>query len=337
VDSTTADRGINHPVSVSQAPLACPLCGGELRATRVRAFDRLVTGDGPFTVRECRGCGYGVTDPQLRGAELDRYYGGGYFGGFYDDGSVAASGILERLRERFRLRASRRRLRCPPFATAAIGHGRVLDVGCGSGALLGLFAALGWEAFGIDPSASAAAAARRRGLSVHEGTLADQPWAVGTFDLVVFSHSLEHIPEPLDALRAARALLAPGGRMAVALPNWRCWQRHLFRDRWFHLDLPRHLQHFSPRALARAADLLELEVLEIGTSSTVISAAYSIHYLIAGHWSPGWKLWLAYALGAAAFPPIAAIDRLAGADCCYVLLRRPAAAARATPTVESTD
>ncbi len=67
--------------------------------------------------------------------------------------------------------------------------------------------------------------------------------------------------------------------------------------------------------------MLGLEVLEIGTSSTVISGAYSIHYLIAGRWTPGWKLWLAYALGAVAFPPIALINRLAQADCCYALLQ----------------
>jgi SAM-dependent methyltransferase len=167
-------------------------------------------------------------------------------------------------------------------------------------------------------------------LTVHEGTLADQPWPAESFDLIVFSHSLEHIPEPLDALSAARALLVPGGRIAIALPNWRSWQRQLFRNYWFHLDLPRHLQHFSPRALRVVAERLELEMPAVGTTSTVISPAYSIHYLIAGRWTPGWRLWLAYALGAAAFGPIVLVDRFAGADCCYALLRRPAAGSGAS-------
>ena len=306
-----------------QAPTACPLCGGRLDSTAVRAFDRLVTGDGPFTILECAACRYGVTDPQLRGAELAHYYGGSYFGEFYDDGSRMPSGALELARDRFRRRAAARRMRSAPFSMPGFGPGRVLDVGCGAGELLAGYAAGGWEAFGVDPSAPAARAARRRGLTIHEGTLADQPWEPESFDLVVFSHSLEHIPEPLDALAAARALLAPAGRLAIALPNWRCWQRHLFGDRWFHLDLPRHLQHFSTRALEVTADRLQLEVLALGTSSTVISGAYSIHYLIAGHWTPGWKLWLAYALGAAAFPLIASVDAFAGGDCAYAVLGRP--------------
>jgi SAM-dependent methyltransferase len=307
------------------APLVCPLCGGELRANAARAFDRLVTGDGPFTVSECSACSYGVTVPQLRGVELDRYYGGEYFGGFYDDGSLPADGLLERARGTFRRVAARRRFGRAPYAVFGLEPGRVLDVGCGSGELLARYAALGWDAFGVDPAPRVVAAARRRGLNVHEGTLADRPWGSMRFDLIVFSHSLEHIPEPLDVLREAVASLAPNGRLALALPNWRCWQRHLFGGRWFHLDLPRHLQHFSPHALQVAADVLGLEILEIGTSSTVISGAYSIHYLLAGRWTPGWKLWLAYAMGTVAFPPIALINRLAGADCCYALLAAPAA------------
>ncbi len=308
------------------APGVCPLCGGELRASGVRAYDRLVTGDGPFTVLECPACEFGLTEPQLRGAELERYYGGVYFGDFYEHGDGVPLGLLERARAVFRRMASARRVSRPPFATGAAAPGRLLDVGCGRGDLLAHHRALGWEVFGVDPAASAVAAAARRGLHVHHGTLADHPWPAESFDLIAFSHSLEHIPDPLDALRTARALLAPGGRIAIALPNWASWQRSLFRGRWFHLDLPRHLQHFSPRALRVTAGLLELEVGEIGTSSTLISAAYSIHYVIAGHWTPGWKLWLSYGLGLLAFPPIALIDRLAGADCCYALLERPGAA-----------
>jgi hypothetical protein len=53
----------------------------------------------------------------------------------------------------------------------------------------------------------------------------------------------------------------------------------------------------------------------------VISIAYSLHYVIAGRWTPGWKLWLSYAIGAAVYPAVAVINRLLGADCCYAVLR----------------
>ncbi|MGD0196712.1 MAG: class I SAM-dependent methyltransferase [Solirubrobacteraceae bacterium] len=315
-------------------PQDCPLCGGPLSATSVRAIDRLVTGDGPFAVLECRACRLGVTD--LHGVELERYYGGSYFDAFYEHESVAASSPLEALRRRYRRRSAARRFGRAPLGVAGLAPGRVLDVGCGGGELLAYYAARGWESFGIDPSSSAARAARARGATVHQGTLADQPWAPGSFDIVVFSHSLEHIPEPLAALLTARELLAPGGRLAIAAPNWRCWQRSLFGGFWFPLDLPRHLQHFSPRALAVLARILELDVVSIGTSSTIIAPTYSLHYLIAGRWTPGWKLWLAYALGAAVFPLFLALDRLLGADACYAALRRPDAPTGDTPSADTT-
>jgi SAM-dependent methyltransferase len=199
-----------------------------------------------------------------------------------------------------------------------------LDVGCGGGELLAHYASLGWEAFGVDLAEEAARAARERGAVVHVGTLAAAPWAPGSFDLVVYSHSLEHMPEPLEELRRARELLAPGGRLVILAPNWRCWQRFVLRSFWFPLDLPRHVNHFSTRALERAGARLELETVAIGTSSTIIAVAYSLHYLIAGRWTPGWKLWLAYALGLASYPVVLAIDRALGGDACYAVLRRPA-------------
>jgi SAM-dependent methyltransferase len=253
--------------------------------------------------------------------ELDRYYGGAYFESFYEHELAPDAGVLVRLRSAYRARAARRRFSRAPFAPVG-PPGRVLDVGCGGGALLAHYRALGWQPFGIEVSEAAAAAARAQGATVHLGTLADQPWEPANFDLVVFSHSLEHIPEPLTALRGACELLAPGGTLVILAPNWRCWQRFVLRSFWFPLDLPRHVNHFSPRALAVAARRLGLETQAIGTSSTIIAVSYSLHYLIARRWTPGWRLWLAYALGLALYPPVLALDRLLGGDACYAILRR---------------
>jgi 2-polyprenyl-3-methyl-5-hydroxy-6-metoxy-1,4-benzoquinol methylase len=294
----------------------------------VKALDRLVTGEGPFEVRECAACEYGVTFPDLDEEELSRFYGEEYDEGFLEHSDRPARHVLQRLRERYRRRSAERRYGRPPFQSAGATVGRILDVGCGSGGLLGHFAARGWKPYGIDPSRAAADSAARRGAAVHCGTLRDQPWPAGSFQLITFQHSLEHIVDPVDALRRARALLAPGGLLAVEVPNWSCWQRRLlFRNRWFSLDLPRHRQHFSPRALARLAALLELEVHAEGTSSTAISTAYSVHYLIAGRWSPGWKLWLSYALSIPILPLVMLGDRAATGDCCHIVMRRKGDAA----------
>jgi 2-polyprenyl-3-methyl-5-hydroxy-6-metoxy-1,4-benzoquinol methylase len=290
----------------------------------VRAYDRLVTGEGPFAVVECPACEYGVTDPQLSNEELGPYYDAvGYYESYYEHAGAEAGNPLHRLRAAHRRRSAAKRYRRPPFELEGVTPGRVLDVGCGSGELLADLARRGWEPYGVDPSAAATAAAARRGAQVHQGTLEDQPWEPQSFQLITMQHALEHIVDPITALRQARALLAPGGLLAIEVPNWACWQRRiLFRNRWSALDLPRHQQHFSPRALKRATELLDLEVREVGTSSTAASAAYSVHYLLAGRWTPGWKLWASYAASLPLLPFVLLGDRFGGGDCCYVVMAR---------------
>ena len=289
----------------------------------MKALDRLVTGEGPFTVVECAACEFGLTVPQLDGVSLGRYYPHEYYEDFYEHSEESKGNALHRLRESYRRRSADRRYRSHPFRDLERPVGRILDVGCGSGDLLEHFARRGWATYGIDPSRAAVDAASRRGAEVHHGTVDNQPWPAEFFQAITFQHSLEHIPDPISALRRTRSLLVPGGSLVIEVPNWGCWQRRLlFRNLWFGLDLPRHQQHFSPRALSNLAEQLDLEVRAIGTSSTAISTAYSLHFLIAGHWTPGWKLWLSYALSLPLLPLVFLGDRIGGGDCCYVVMRR---------------
>jgi SAM-dependent methyltransferase len=70
---------------------------------------------------------------------------------------------------------------------------------------------------------------------------------------------LEHLHDPLAALKRARRLLRPGGLVAVLfVPRFDSREAQRFGPRWLALDLPRHLTHFSDatfRALAAAAGL----------------------------------------------------------------------------------
>jgi 2-polyprenyl-3-methyl-5-hydroxy-6-metoxy-1,4-benzoquinol methylase len=302
---------------------SCPICGQPLRPTHVHALDRLATGEGPFTVVECVSCQYGVTVPQLSDEALAHYYPDEYYEVFYEHSGKGGPNALTRLRNLYRRWSSARRFRRPPYVLSGITPGRMLDVGCGAGELLEQYAERGWETYGIDPSSSATAAAARRGAHVHTGTLVDQPWPEDSFQLITFQDALEHIVDPIDALRRARGLLAPGGLVLISVPNWCCWQRRfVFRSRWFSLDLPRHQQHFSVRALQRLAASSGLRVRSVGPLSNVPVPAYSLHYVLFGHLRPGWRLWLSYALGMLAFPLVLVGDRVGGGPSCFIVMER---------------
>jgi SAM-dependent methyltransferase len=118
--------------------------------------------------------------------------------------------------------------------------GPILDVGAGDGTLVGAFRGHGREAVGVDPYAS--------GSNPHVRAVEFEEMT-GAWSAVIFWHSLEHLRQPVRALRHAADLVVPGGVLVVAVPNAASLQARLFGDRWLALDLPRHLVHISPPAL----------------------------------------------------------------------------------------
>ncbi len=132
------------------------------------------------------------------------------------------------------------------------GQKRVLDVGCGRGHLLREFRDRGWETLGTElDDASAKFPREALGLSVKVGTLEGLGFGAGAFDAVVLWHVLEHVPEPLAILRKIHRVLRPGGVLLVAVPDFSSWEARWGQAKWFHLDVPRHLQHFRRERLRR--------------------------------------------------------------------------------------
>lgn len=103
----------------------------------------------------------------------------------------------------------------------------VVDLGCGPGQVLSCLAdhRPGVELVGVDgdPECLRRAAERCPTATFVRGDISDPAPALGPFagrvDLVLSSHSLEHLPDPVQAMARWRRCLAPGGRLVVAVPN----------------------------------------------------------------------------------------------------------------------
>jgi ubiquinone/menaquinone biosynthesis C-methylase UbiE len=143
--------------------------------------------------------------------------------------------------------------------------GRLLDVGSGKGHFLDAARRAGWTVTGLEYSEAAAKEGRRRyGVDTIIGDWASAPLE-GPYDVISMWHVLEHLDDPREALRRARALIAPDGLLVVSVPNSASLQARLFRGTWFHLDLPRHLYHFTPRALRQLVESAGFEVAAVDT------------------------------------------------------------------------
>ena len=104
------------------------------------------------------------------------------------------------------------------------GARRVLDLGCSTGWLAGALKARGEvEVVGIEREPAYAAEARTRCDRVIEGDVEDVPKDLGRFDCLVAADILEHLVDPWRALEAYVAMLDPGCRAIVSLPNVAHW------------------------------------------------------------------------------------------------------------------
>ena len=146
---------------------------------------------------------------------------------------------------------------------------KILDVGCGTGAMLEEFSRR-YQAFGIDFSPQAIDFCRKRGLAnVRVGSLDAFP-RDERFDLITMFDVVEHVEDDRGLLSEAHGRLSPGGHLLVAVPAYRwLWSNHdvvlhhkrrytrstlalVVRQAGFRIE---HLTHFNallfPLALTR--------------------------------------------------------------------------------------
>ena len=115
-------------------------------------------------------------------------------------------------------------------------------------------------------------------------------------------------------LERARALLREDGLVIVASPNFASWQRRRFGTYWFHLDLPRHRSHFTPRGLARLLSRAGFSEARVGTATTADGLPMSVQYRAFGHRRirHGVARYAVVAASLAAVPVTVTLDRSAG-------------------------
>ncbi len=253
----------------------CPVCGTAERAVLHAGLTDRVFGVAPgeWTLLRCSGCGSAYLDPRPTDAALPEAYAD-YYTHAAPAIEPAPSGVPATLRRALRNGYVNRRYgyRLTPSSALGplafgllraqrahadrafrhLGPQRLLDAGCGDGTFVAHAQAAGAQATGIDVDERAVAAARAAGLDVRPQPL--EELAGSAFDALTMSHVIEHVAQPLDFLRAARAALRPGGTLWVATPNLDAAGHRRYGRDWLHLDPPRHLVLFTAGSLRGAIE-----------------------------------------------------------------------------------
>ncbi len=137
---------------------------------------------------------------------------------------------------------------------------RVLEVGCGAGALLKAMRQRGLSVTGVDMNGVALEQARRMlpGVELLAADAAKLPYGDGAFDRVVAHHLIEHLQDAGGALAEWRRVLRPGGKVIICTPNQLYPCQALFAD-------PTHLHVYDPRELRGLLEEAGLRADEVFT------------------------------------------------------------------------
>ncbi|MBL8180902.1 MAG: class I SAM-dependent methyltransferase [Blastocatellia bacterium] len=135
-----------------------------------------------------------------------------------------------------------------------------MDIGFGEGTFLELATGKGFDCVGVERFAIE----RERSFqyfSVLDDVL--KSFGAGSFDAITLWHSLEHLTDPGGCMADVCSLLSKNGSVFIAVPNFSSLQARLFERDWLHLDVPRHMTHFSPIGLDNLLKRHGLKTVEV--------------------------------------------------------------------------
>jgi 2-polyprenyl-3-methyl-5-hydroxy-6-metoxy-1,4-benzoquinol methylase len=268
----------------------CVLCSSTAFRFAVTGYDRMQARSDDFNYVRCVRCGL-LTLARLPSPEqIPALYPGDYLS-FINTWQRDLDKPVNRLAIKYLYgvdSVSRPRLaraifrmlsgRIMPGIQEPYGANRLLDIGCGSGESLEVYRRLGWHVRGVEINQQAVAACREKGLDIHQGTVFDAPFGTQRFDLILLSHVIEHVLEPVAVLRRVAELLAPQGKIVITTPNTRGLGFLMYGSCWLHLDAPRHLFLFDANTIRLLSARAGLAVSRVVTQSSPQTLAESRHY-----------------------------------------------------------
>ena len=218
----------------------CPICEShETDPYLERARDLEYGTGGEHFYRRCRGCSLVIMDPIPPFSELITFYPQDYHA--YRESDRGLSRILKGLYNR---------MRAKQFSDRIGRTGHILEIGAADGEFLDHLRAVGdWKFSGVELDGEMVRRAREKGLDVRHCTLEQAEFPEGAFDLVVMSHLIEHVQDPVETMRETARVLKPGGVVVGETPNLASWDRAIFGRYWGGYHVPRHTYLFSDQTL----------------------------------------------------------------------------------------
>lgn len=221
----------------------CPWCESENAQLHIELKDLFLTQE-PFKILECKDCGLLYTTPRPIKEKIGKYYKSEKYYSHQEN----KAGFIPKVYEKVKSINLKNKYN---IVTEKTTKGKILDIGCGVGDFLHTMELKGWECTGVEPSEEAKAIARKR-IKAELFTSEEQENLIdSSFDIITMWHVLEHVDALRWQIQQLYRLCKPGGRIIIALPNYKSYDGQYYRAEWAAYDVPRHLNHFNKETLIK--------------------------------------------------------------------------------------
>lgn len=222
---------------------ACPNCGSTNISPVLTAKDHTVSHE-DFEIWECKNCSLRFTQNVPEEENIGRYYQSEN----YISHSDTSKGLINSLYHQVRKRTLVQKRKLIEKTTGK-SSGNILDVGAGTGAFLNEMKNANWNCTGIEPDKNA----REKAAELYNLNLKEAEklysLAAQTFDAITLWHVLEHVHQLHKYIEQLKHLLSKDGKLFIAVPNYTSVDAKIYDAFWAAYDVPRHLYHFSPKAM----------------------------------------------------------------------------------------
>ena len=221
----------------------CPVCKSEAIQDKFSAKDYTVSQDS-FTIFHCNNCSLRFTQNVPNQNEIGKYYASEN----YISHSDIQEGIVNRLYHIIRKKTLAAKKKIIQKETGKT-KGKILDIGCGTGGFLHTMTHAGWECTGLEPDETA----RTKAFELYniQPKSSEEIYFLPEifFDVITMWHVLEHVHDLQEYVAQFCNLLAPAGKLFIAVPNYASYDAQHYGAYWAAYDVPRHLYHFSPESM----------------------------------------------------------------------------------------
>jgi 2-polyprenyl-3-methyl-5-hydroxy-6-metoxy-1,4-benzoquinol methylase len=235
----------------------CPVCHSEKIQEFFSAKDYTVSSE-KFAVVKCTACTHLFTQNVATQNEIGKYYKSEN----YISHSDTQTGFINKLYHAVRKRTLAAKKKLVQKETTK-QQGKIVDIGCGTGAFLNTMKLAGWESTGLEPDDNA----RNKAAELYRITAlaSDELFSLpaNTYDAITMWHVLEHVHQLQEYIAQLKNIITDKGKIFIAVPNYTSYDAMFYGEHWAAFDVPRHLFHFSPASMKKLVEQHGLEIQKI--------------------------------------------------------------------------